>query len=505
MCKRGFDSLNALASSTRTGLGIAEQISRAGFETLHQASNSHFDSLNEKLMSWFTEIENHSAAEYGSLKQISSSGFEVLAQALGTGFDSQNKSSKALLQNLESLSEVFRNAVKNLSEASDAGFVSLERASRSDFELLRRNFSEKLQLIEDAGNERIKLTMELEETKRKLEELKNPDDTISILTKSLDKEIDKREELQAQLVVARKHMETLSATRDAVHKTNEDLDVFRTLVIQRFDSVSCEVENSFHDLKSETVNRLDVVQTAVCRWTSEEILESKKGVELFKQIVDHRFDSLSSTMSALLLDLKKRAINLGRALDLVDVKEEPRSRRLSVIQEPDVNDETIDKSTTVAAVEKERNDCEIMEIRAADVAHERLCQGHRLNIDQAVHSLRHNNSRASVDNDIRIIRSGLLDRISNQLGHLYLEATTPDYEKVKPVQEEGTNEIICTENRFKSEQSLSWINALFGLGPVDAYSGKEQSRLIHPYSKFSSGDPRWHTELFAFIKNKSNQ
>ena len=472
---------------------------------MHQASNSHFDSLNEKLMSWFTEIENHSAAEYGSLKQISSSGFEVLAQALGTGFDSQNKSSKALLQNLESLSEVFRNAVKNLSEASDAGFVSLERASRSDFELLRRNFSEKLQLIEDAGNERIKLTMELEETKRKLEELKNPDDTISILTKSLDKEIDKREELQAQLVVARKHMETLSATRDAVHKTNEDLDVFRTLVIQRFDSVSCEVENSFHDLKSETVNRLDVVQTAVCRWTSEEILESKKGVELFKQIVDHRFDSLSSTMSALLLDLKKRAINLGRALDLVDVKEEPRSRRLSVIQEPDVNDETIDKSTTVAAVEKERNDCEIMEIRAADVAHERLCQGHRLNIDQAVHSLRHNNSRASVDNDIRIIRSGLLDRISNQLGHLYLEATTPDYEKVKPVQEEGTNEIICTENRFKSEQSLSWINALFGLGPVDAYSGKEQSRLIHPYSKFSSGDPRWHTELFAFIKNKSNQ
>jgi hypothetical protein len=49
------------------------------------------------------------------------------------------------------------------------------------------------------------------------------------------------------------------------------------------------------------------------------------------------------------------------------------------------------------------------------------------------------------------------------------------------------SQVMCVANRFEGVADSSWANSVLGVGLADAVTGKEQSRLIHPCSPFSTG------------------
>ena len=253
--------------------------------------------------------------------------------------------------------------------------------------------------------------------------------------------------------------------------------------VNNFDSVRGNIESTYQLLKSQLANYVTSLQDDLKHISSIEISESKTGFTKLSSALEHEIQSVRSNMTTYFEDLKLQMTQFGQALDLGAAKEEEKCRRLSGIQDREINFEKLSTLALDQGMPEE-----------ASMTHSGGQTSRRISVTHEISEFPLNSysliAAPSVAASATKIRSGLLDRLSNQLGHLYTEATTPDYEKIKPVQEE-TVQIMCNEGRFvsdeESKQMRTWINFLFGVGPEDAANGKEQSRLIHPFSYFNTG------------------
>jgi hypothetical protein len=434
-------------------------------------STSRFESLTSSLVSFFqslrSELESHAGNLQVNIKQLSAdqmfesrSRFESLTSSLVSSFQS-------LRSELESRDENLQVNIKQLS--ADQTFES-----RSRFESLTSSLVSFFQSLRS--------------------DLESRDENLQVNFKQLsaDQMSESRsrfESLTSSLVSSFQSLQSVVESHAGNLQVNfKQLSADQTFESRsQFETLTGKLEFCFQVLRSELESRVEILQDNINQSSSDQISQSVKALRFLSGITRREIGAMAAKLTPYLTDLRDRAMQLAQALDLnvASAASLSRHRRLSMVEERRMSVERLPTCNTIEhghSIPQMSEDA-LNTDASADGSRRISTQDsvptvNRRMSGQATITLRNTGLRA---------RSKVLDRLSEQLAHLYREATIEDYEKLKPVVEEGAQQIMCNVGRFEVDSRWSWINYVFGTGPADAVTGKEQSRLIHPCSPFITG------------------
>jgi hypothetical protein len=246
--------------------------------------------------------------------------------------------------------------------------------------------------------------------------------------------------------------------------------------------LTSRIWDAFQELKSEIKSSTTLLQDHLQQIFLAEIKESKSGIEFLNRTLELQVGSLTTRVTSLLADLLHRTGQLAQALDVSAALEPARRQCLSMVQD---SGPSLEGLTTIlkdreglspAAPDLAPEPHSAANGEAVPCGNQRVVVGcgslqfDHLTFDAPVaahsgHGSAHSRHEPGAFTDEETSgsrsRSNLLVRLSNQLGHLYKEATTPDYEKAKPEKDEGL-QVVHVGNRSRTLTSIKLDYREFG-------------------------------------------
>ncbi len=228
-----------MGHSFQSGIDFLNKGSDDGFNSVNEACKAGFESLGQSSKAEFRLLSEASKGDYESLRSVSRSGFESLDAVSRAGFASLDQACKsgnlslkeAGSEQFESLSQLCMSGFESLRDSSSVAFLSQGQNFITSFNSLNQALLEGLDtlasLVRQEDNKRFeKVENELQEARIKLAQLKNPGDAIEKLSLNLKEEKVRKDQLVADLEDARRHIDTLAATREAMEFLKDSSQVY---------------------------------------------------------------------------------------------------------------------------------------------------------------------------------------------------------------------------------------------------------------------------------------